>query len=192
MLVKTDIPICCQCMVIMRRTEGLNVTFPLSLGCVQAHTYDCPNCGHKVAVPVDQGVKLIGVSRSSTLESLMVSSSYDIKNLDVSEGEPLYNMIQRELHDVMCEISLKYFHMDWHPDIETMIFEDVFEVQGRHYQFKVTDRCLRNKIKLLSESIGGWWANPKHWRNLHDTHPGFVTIIQWLQMYENRSELFVV
>ena len=185
-------PVCCLCVIPMRKTEGVNITFPLSLGYVQANTYKCPHCGYQVAVPVDQGTKLIGISRTVTLDHLhMVNSSFDITNMDVSASEPLYDRIKEELYNTMSEISMRYFSSSWQPGIETMIFEDVFEVRGRQYQLKVTDTCLRNKIKLLAESIGGWWANPKHWSNLHDKHPGFVTIIQWFQMYENRTELFV-
>ena len=183
-------PICCRCMVQMKRGDGLNITFPLSYGAVPANDYFCPKCGHSVAVAMKIGTEVVGITRTEVLEDLhMVKSSFQSAELDIQEGEELYEKVATELRNLMIEVSQKRFQTDWYPGIEISLFEEAFDV-GYGIRVKHTDPRILKKIKLLAESINGWWIGPLNWANVDGHHLGFVTIIQWFQMYENKLTWF--
>ena len=178
-------------MVQMRLVGGLNLGFEQSSGSVPAYKYACPDCGHHVAVVMKTNDEVIGITETSILKTSlrMVKSDFKDAELDIPVESELHVRIQRELLHLMQEASLKLFHQDWHPGIEIILFEEIFDM-GIGKQLKTVDVEIRLKVKLLAESIGGWYINPKHWKNVGVKHPGFVTIIQWYQMYENRFEWF--
>lgn len=178
-------------MSMMKRTDGIEISFPMSSGTVQAETYACSHCGHSVALPTNKRSQLIGIFRKAVLENrYMVNSSFDQSDVLVADGDELYPKITQELYNVISQISLEKFGNSWYPGIETMVFEEVFDVENRGFQLQIKDTALKSRVKILAQSIGGWWANPKYWTNLTQEHPGFVTIIQWFQMYSNRAFWF--
>lgn len=177
-------------MVQMVKKDGINITFHLSYGHVPANEYICLKCGQHVAVAMKAGTAVAGITRTAVLEELhMVKSSFQSEDIDIHEGEELYEKVASELRRLMVEVSQKRFQEDWYPGIEIILFEEVFDV-GVGISLKHTDSHTLKRIKLLAESINGWWVGPANWANVNGHHLGFVTIIQWFQMYENKLTWF--
>lgn len=165
--------------------------FDAAIDKIPSNTYICPHCGYTVAISIKTNEGIVGINASSILNrsNRMVSSTFSSAELDISEEDPLYQRVVMELRRLMEEISLTLFGSSWNPGLETIIFEEVFDV-GDGMCKRLIPAKARNRVKLLAESIDAWWVNPRCWRNLFPEHDGRVTIVQWLHMYENRDEWF--